>query len=88
MKESARLIHSQWQTVDLESSLFSALCELSPLAQRAINLRFWENFSIEEIATNLRLTWDQTDQLIEMSLEELRTRLTISGESLVLQEAG
>ncbi len=33
--------------------------------QMAISFRFWENFSILEIAKRLGVTWDRADQLIE-----------------------
>lgn len=73
------LIDSRWQAVDAETPLFRALIELSPQAQRAINLRFWEKYTIEEIATQLSMTWEQVDQLIEETLLELRERLSYAG---------
>lgn len=79
MKESIRLVNSQWKSVNVGSALFQALIGLSPQAQRAINLRFWENYTIEEISQHLRISWDQADQLIEKSLLELRDRLTQMG---------
>jgi DNA-directed RNA polymerase specialized sigma24 family protein len=69
-------IDSQWESLSVESPLFDAITRLSPQGQRAINLRFWENYTIEEISEKLRMSWDQTDQLIEKSLLELRARLS------------
>lgn len=87
MKESTELFHAQWSSLDLESPLFQALTRLSPEAQRAINLRFWENYTIEEISSVLRMSWDQVDQLIEKSLLDLRARLSPLGVPLEILEA-
>lgn len=67
---------AQWASLEVGSPLLNALTSLSPPAQKAINLRFWENYTIEEIANVLRISWDNADQLIESSLIELRERLS------------
>lgn len=38
----------------------------------AIQMRFWEDMTIEEIASALDLSWQATDRLIENSIQKLR----------------
>lgn len=45
---------------------------LSQQARIAIQLRFWDNMAIQEIAELLELSWDQADRLIEESIQQLR----------------
>jgi len=52
--------------------LRSLLPTLSLNEQNAIRLRFWENMSINEIATMLDLSWSAADRLIEDSIQKLR----------------
>lgn len=75
------LINSIWEPINMDSQLLQALLGLSPQAQRAINLRFWERYTIEEVSEVLRITWDEADNLIERSLKELRAQLTKAGVS-------
>lgn len=56
--------------------LYKHLRKLKRRQRLAIQLRFWESFSIQEIATVLGSTWDETDRLIETTLCELRHKLT------------
>jgi len=79
MNPSLGLTHRQWSSLDVGSSLLQALTELSPQGQRAINLRFWENYTIEEISEDLRMSWDDADELIEQCLKQLRARLLEAG---------
>ena len=81
------LIDSQWQSVDGDSPLLEALVALPPYHQKAIYLRFWENFSIGEIASSLKLTWEQTDKLIEESLLRLNLKLTQSNIEFLFKQA-
>lgn len=87
MNLSPELVHSQWESLDVGSSLLQALTELSPQGQRAINLRFWENYTIEEISDDLHMTWDDADKLIEQSLKQLRARLLDVGVSSQMIQA-
>jgi DNA-directed RNA polymerase specialized sigma24 family protein len=84
---SLGLIHRQWSSLDIGSSLLQALTELSPQGQRAINLRFWENYTIEEISEDLRMSWDDADELIEQSLKQLRMLLLEAGVSSPMIQA-
>lgn len=79
MNSSIQLIDSQWASMEVGSTLLNALLTLPPQGQRAINLRFWENYTIEEISEHLRISWDEADQLIEQSLKQLRSYLTNTG---------
>ena len=45
---------------------------LSQQARIAIQLRFWENMTIQEIAGLLEVSWEQADRLIEDSIQQLR----------------
>lgn len=87
MTPSLGLVHFQWASLDVDSSLLQALTELSPQGQRAINLRFWENYTIEEISEELRMSWDEADELIEQSLKQLRSRLLKAGVSSQMIQA-
>jgi DNA-directed RNA polymerase specialized sigma24 family protein len=46
---------------------------LSFLERQIIIYRFWENQTIEEIATALELSWSEIDELINEAIEKLRT---------------
>lgn len=72
MKASIDRIDSLWESMEPGSSLLAALKGLPPQGQRAINLRFWENYTIEEIAEELCISWDEADLLIEQSIISLR----------------
>jgi DNA-directed RNA polymerase specialized sigma24 family protein len=79
MKESNRsgaVAHEMWRDQFQNGALFVAVSGLSAAAQRAIYLRFWENYEIEEIANELRISWDQADRLIENALKILRLQLS------------
>ena len=60
------------------------LSELEPAQKLALELRFWEQLKIEQIAIIMRTTWDQTDQLLERTFRQLREMLT---ERLLTQAA-
>lgn len=61
-------------------NLHQLLWELNPKQRRVIQLRFWENYTIAEIARELRTSWDETDKLIERILWELRSKLDNFGK--------
>ena len=46
--------------------------ELTPKERQAIFLRFWEPFTIAEVAQRMSLTWDQTDDLIDIAVGKIR----------------
>lgn len=88
MKASVELIDAQWQSLDPGSPLLAALKGLPPQAQRAVFLRFWENFSIEEIADELRVSWDHADFLIDESIFCLRAHLAQLFDLSEISDAG
>ncbi len=51
------------------------LWNLKPRQRFAIQLRFWNQQTIQQISEKLHLTWNETDRLIETTLRELKTRL-------------
>lgn len=85
MKESiasGAVAHEMWRDQFQNGTLFVAVTELSSSAQRAIFLRFWENYEIEEIANELNISWDQADQLLENALTDLKLRLSRNNDSV------
>jgi DNA-directed RNA polymerase specialized sigma24 family protein len=49
-----------------------ALDELSLIEKLAVEMRFFHNFSIEEISRLLRIGWDEAESLVESALPILR----------------
>jgi DNA-directed RNA polymerase specialized sigma24 family protein len=45
---------------------------LSPVELKAVFLRFWGPCSIEEIARELKTSWDVADRIIDRALSRLR----------------
>lgn len=80
MKESDRspgiLVNAIWNGQFKNESLLQAVAALGSHAQRALYLRFWENYDIQEISEALKISWDQADQLIESSLATLKAKLS------------
>ncbi len=66
------LAQSDYRTDANISLLRILLPTLSRQARIAIQLRFWENLTIQEIAGLLEVSWDQADRLIEDSIQQLR----------------
>lgn len=63
--------------------LHQSLLRLNPRQQIVIQMRFWEQFSISEIASVLGMTWEDVDKLIETTLCELKQRLeNLNGNSI------
>lgn len=59
---------------NLDKKIVVALLRKLPLRQRvALTLRFWHNFEILEVAREINLTWDETDQLIDEGLRRLKS---------------
>ena len=61
---------------------FSLLPSLSRDQRKIIYLRFWESCTIEEISKVVRLSWDEVDEIIESTLDQLKTQLLKNDESL------
>ena len=68
------LAHDPYEKSEQVRTLHRFLQDLQYRERIAMRLRFWENLSIQEIASALELSWDATNQLIEMSIMKLRAR--------------
>lgn len=55
-----------------QAILREAITHLSFIDRQIIINRFWENFSIQEIADTFEMTWSEVDQSIEESLIKLK----------------
>ena len=55
--------------------LYRALAELSSLQIEIIQMRFWEELTIDQIASVVCLTWDEVDGLINETLAKLRSKI-------------
>lgn len=45
---------------------------LTPLEKRALFLRFWEPFTIAQVADRMGLSWEGADQLIDLAVKKIR----------------
>ena len=61
--------------------LYFELWALESQKRQAIQLRFWEQNTIEDIAKILKISWDEADKLIEATICELRQKLLNRYES-------
>jgi len=52
--------------------LEDGLRALSEFERKAIFLRFWGPYSIAQVATELRMTWEAADRLIDGAIIKLR----------------
>ncbi|MCT4642779.1 MAG: sigma-70 region 4 domain-containing protein [Bacteriovoracaceae bacterium] len=57
--------------------LLLALARIETRRRKSIVLRFWHNYSIAEIAKELKVSWDRADHLVEDTILMLR-RILIS----------
>lgn len=46
--------------------------QLSPRELKAVFMRFWGPCSIEEIASELRVSWDLADEILNRAMKKLR----------------
>lgn len=58
-----------------ETSLSKALTTLDEKERKAIFLRFWNPSSIQEISKILKMSWSDTDRLIETTLRKLKQKI-------------
>gem|GEM_PF-5968216 len=61
-----------WTSALKSEGLKQALSGLPQKTQRLIYLRFWESMTIEEIADEMRVTWDEADHALTEALTNLR----------------
>ncbi len=58
--------------------LHKHLLKMSWRQQLAIQLRFWEEYSIHQVATTMNITWMEADRLIELAISNLKSGLLTS----------
>lgn len=68
-------------TFTYEQILIEGLQELNAVERKAIFLRFWVPCSIEQIATELKVSWDSADQIINGSINKLKNHFLKSNLS-------
>ena len=61
--------------------LHKHLLRLSWRQQVAIQLRFWEEYSIFQVAYQLGISWKEADDLIEAALSNLKSGLAKSANN-------
>lgn len=69
LKKPSSLSHEQF------GQLCEALTYLSEKQKIVIEMRFWQDMSIQEIANRIGLNWQSTDDLIQSAINHLRVRL-------------
>ncbi|MCX6126596.1 MAG: hypothetical protein NTV34_17830 [Proteobacteria bacterium] len=52
----------------------SAMTDFSLRQQKIVRMRFWEDHSVAEIASSLRISWETTSRELEAALIVLKTR--------------
>lgn len=50
----------------------SLLKKLPPRQRKVIILRFWHNHSVSEIARKMKITWEETEKLLNDGLSKLK----------------
>lgn len=48
------------------------LARLNEIERRAIFLRFWQPYTIAQVADHMNLTWDEADRLIDRGVAKVR----------------
>mgnify|MGYP002782448148 CR=1 FL=1 len=56
------------------------LQELTQSERKALCMRYWGPCSIAQIATELRVSWEVADKLIDRAIEKLRDGFIVGGE--------
>jgi DNA-directed RNA polymerase specialized sigma24 family protein len=68
-------------------TLHALLPELDDDSLLAVYMRFWERMTIQEISKVLGRTWDETDHLIERSMQNLRDGFVAHGTNIEIAAA-
>lgn len=55
--------------------LHESLLKLPAAKQQAVQMRFFDDLTIDQIAQQMGITWDETDKLIKHALRDLRAML-------------
>lgn len=69
--------------------LHACLLELEPRTKLAVELRFWEQMTIAQVAFILKTSWEDADRMIERAFLELHQMLTerLANENLAANAA-
>jgi DNA-directed RNA polymerase specialized sigma24 family protein len=67
--------------------LYTAISKLSVIQTRVIQMRFWEQLTIDQIASVIGLTWDEADELINLTLKELRFLIENQNHNMPMPQA-
>ena len=60
------------ESQNYQQILEDELKKLNHVERKAIYMRFWVPCSIAQIATELHVTWDAADQIIDHAVEKMR----------------
>ena len=75
MKVEKIFVNAMWMGKVKSTQLLSALCSLSPDAQLALHMKFWERKGSREIAKSLKVSECTAGQILVDALEQLRNIL-------------
>lgn len=76
------MYRQSWVSVYTQSDIEAVryyMGDLSPIELKAIFMRFWGPCTIAQVASELRLSWDDTDRLIDRTLARLKVRCIRDG---------
>jgi DNA-directed RNA polymerase specialized sigma24 family protein len=60
---------------ELKALLGECMDRLTPTQKLALQMRFYEELEIAQIAYVLKMSWDKTDRLLESTFRELRLQI-------------
>ena len=75
LKEELAINSNDQCSVDFQNYqllLEDGLKQLDDNERKAIFLRFWQPYSIAQVATELRMSWEAADKLIDRAIGKLR----------------
>lgn len=75
MKLSSVFVNSMWMGKINHAELLIAVCALSPEAQLALYMKYWDRVPNPKIAKKLRMTDQQVEAVLGESLRLLKDRL-------------
>ena len=67
-----------FQAIDLFSpaeheAVRELLLELSPTEFRALALRFWGSYSVEDLSSEMNVDWDRADSILSRAMRRLKS---------------
>lgn len=52
-----------------------ALCALNDLERRVVFLRFWEPYTIAQVADQIEVSWEEADHLIDGAVRKIQREI-------------